>query len=479
MTIGKKLLGGSIAMLLLSLLLAVSSFYTTETLGNELSRTASVTSRSLELAGVTSTEAANMLSAERGLLLRLALGDQEHAGQMHNNFASTAKTLGADMKQLSQVLVDEGEQKAQARMAAALAAWLPADSEMWQLCSKQDYQSAFKIFDEKVAPQAAQVQRASADIVTSAHASLESTKAQASNLAVRSRWMQGVLMILCLAGGALVIWIVNGVTASLTQMSLRMASTADQVIAASQQISSWSQDLARGAGEQAASLEETSASSTEINSMTQKNAEYAQNATAMVNKVAGQVGQANSALERMVSSMNEISGSSKKVAQIITVIEQIAAQTNLLALNAAVEAARAGEAGLGFAVVADEVRTLAQKVSGAARNTAELIAASVTSSNEGSATLNNVAEVIKAITESAGNVKEMVQNVNAASQEQARGIEQISGGLNRMERVTQQTARSAQEGSMASQQMDSQARALQQIVFELRSMVTDASAVAA
>lgn len=476
MTIGKKLMGGSVAMLLLSLLLAVSSFYTTESLGNELSRTASVTSRSLELAGLTSTEAANMLSAERGLLLRLALGDQERAAQLHEQFASTAKTLDADMKQLNQVLTEDSERKAHSNMAAALASWLPADNEMWQLCSKQDYQSAFKIFDEKVAPQAAHVRQASADIVANAHGSLESTKVQAANLAVHSRWMQGVLMVLCLAGGVLVIWIVKAVTASLTQMSLRMASTADQVIAASQQISSWSQDLARGAGEQAASLEETSASSTEINSMTQKNAEYAQNATAMVGKVAVQVDQANKALEKMVSSMNEISGSSKKVAQIITVIEQIAAQTNLLALNAAVEAARAGEAGLGFAVVADEVRTLAQKVSGAARNTAELIAASVTSSNEGSATLNNVAEVIRAITESAGNVKEMVQNVNAASQEQARGIEQIAGGLNRMERVTQQTARSAQEGSMASQQMDSQARALEEIVSELRSMVTNASA---
>jgi methyl-accepting chemotaxis protein len=475
MTIGKKLMVGSVAMLLVSLLLAVTSFYTTESLGHQLSQTASVTSRSLELAGMTSTEAANMLSAERGLLLRLALGDQEHAGQLHTTFATTAKTLDSDMKQLNQLLTEESEQKANTRMAAALAAWLPADDAMWQLCSKQDYQSAFKIFDEKVAPQAAHVQQASADIVASAHANVESTKGHAASLAVQSRWTQGLLMVLCLAAGVVVVFIVRNVTASLTQMSLRMATTADQVIAASQQISSWSQDLARGAGEQAASLEETSASSTEINSMTQKNAEYAQNATAMVGKVSGQIDQANSALDKMESSMNEISVSSKKVAQIITVIEQIAAQTNLLALNAAVEAARAGEAGLGFAVVADEVRTLAQKVSGAARNTAELIAASVTSSNEGSATLNNVAEVIRAITESAGQVRQMVQNVNAASQEQARGIEQISGGLSRMERVTQQTARSAQEGSMASQQMDSQARALQEIVFELRSMVTEAA----
>jgi methyl-accepting chemotaxis protein len=479
MTIGKKLMGGSIGILMLSLLLAVSSFYTTETLGNELSHTASVTSRSLDLAGVTSTEAADMLSAERGLLLRLALGDQDTAGKLHAKFAATAENLDRDMKQLREVLIVDEERQAHARMKTAMNAWMPADQEMWQLCSKQDYQSAFKVFDEKVSPQAVQVQKASSEIVSSAHSNLESAKKEAVSLTTRSRWVAGGLMVLCLAGGVLLIWLVNGVTALLSRMSTRMSGTADQVIAASEQISSWSQDLARGAGEQAASLQETSASSTEINSMTQKNAEYAKSATHLVGKVAVQVEHANTALEKMVSSMNEISVSSKKVAQIITVIEQIAAQTNLLALNAAVEAARAGEAGLGFAVVADEVRTLAQKVSGAARSTGDMIAASVASSNEGSAALNEVAEVIRAITESAGQVKQMVQSVNAASQEQARGIEQISDGLSRMERVTQQTARSAQEGSMASKQMDSQARALQQIVFELKSLVSDASPVAA
>src|SRR5437879_3060288 len=120
MTIGKKLMGGSIGILMLSLLLAVSSFYTTETLGNELSHTAAVTSRSLDLAGVTSTEAADMLSAERGLLLRLALGDQAGAGQLHDKFASAARNLDRDMKQLSEVLIGDGERKAHTRMNAAL-----------------------------------------------------------------------------------------------------------------------------------------------------------------------------------------------------------------------------------------------------------------------------------------------------------------------------------------------------------------------
>ncbi len=209
--------------------------------------------------------------------------------------------------------------------------------------------------------------------------------------------------------------------------------------------------------------------------MTQRNAENAQAAAAVVTKVDQQVQQANLALEQMISSMDNITKSSKKVAQIITVIEQIASQTNLLALNAAVEAARAGEAGLGFAVVADEVRTLAQRCSEAARNTGEMIAAAVSSSNEGGTKLNEVVAVIYAITESAAQVRQMVGSVNAASQEQARGIAQISEGLSRMEKVTQRTAASAHEGSTASRQMDSQARELQQIVDQLKTMVDDST----
>jgi methyl-accepting chemotaxis protein len=250
-----------------------------------------------------------------------------------------------------------------------------------------------------------------------------------------------------------------------------MSVTANEVIQASEQISSLSEQLAEGASDQAASLEETSASSAEISSMTQRNAENAQAAAGIVTTVNAQVKRANLTLEHMISSMQNITVSSKKVAQIITVIEQIASQTNLLALNAAVEAARAGEAGLGFAVVADEVRTLAGRCSEAARNTGDLIAAAVASSNEGSTKLNDVVSVICQITESASKVREMVSSVSAASQEQARGITQISEGLSRMEKVTQRTAASANEGRTASRQMDSQARALQQFVDELKTLV--------
>jgi methyl-accepting chemotaxis protein/methyl-accepting chemotaxis protein-1 (serine sensor receptor) len=475
MTIGKKLMAGSVSMLALSMILSLSSLRITNSLGGELSVTASTTARNLELAGKTASDAANMLSAERGLLLRLALGDQGKAGALHQQFAAHAQEINHDLNQIRSSTTSPEGRASTASMQQTLAAWLPADEEMWQLCAKQDYQGAFKIFDEKVAPQASALQTAAAKIVAAEHRSLEEEKVRAEDLPSRSRWIAIGLTLLSLVTGGIVLVSVRNVTHEFKAMAMRMASTADQVTRTALHISSISDHLATGAGDQASSLEETSASSTEISAMTRQNAEHCQAAAALVTQVDDQIKHANQNLEQLISSMQNISASSTKVAQIISTIEQIASQTNLLALNAAVEAARAGEAGLGFAVVADEVRSLAQRCSAAAHDTGALTAAAVSSSSDGAAKLNGVVTAIAAITESASKVRETVSNVNAASQEQARGILQISEGLSRMEKVTQQTAASAQEGSSVSRKLDEQAHALQQIVTQIKVMVDDSS----
>src|SRR5947209_570860 len=189
MTIGKKLMLGSGSFLALSIVLSVSSLYTTESLGSELSNTASVTARSVELAGAAASEASAMLSAERGLLLRLALGDSGSATTLHANFAEAANMLNRDLSLLKGITGTSEGRSADAAMSKAVSGWIPADREMWQLCGRQDYQSAFRVFDEKVTPEANRVQAAARTILDLEHRTLEQEKARAVVLPAQSRWI--------------------------------------------------------------------------------------------------------------------------------------------------------------------------------------------------------------------------------------------------------------------------------------------------
>jgi methyl-accepting chemotaxis protein/methyl-accepting chemotaxis protein-1 (serine sensor receptor) len=296
--------------------------------------------------------------------------------------------------------------------------------------------------------------------------------AQALATGMRMKWLTWVVLVLSVSlGSGVLLLFVRGLTRLLRETLAELTEGAGQVASASAQVSSSSQALAQGSSEQAASLEETSASSEEIASMTRKNAGNSSTAATLMATVDQRVAEGNETLQEMMQSMREITGSSDKISKIIRVIDEIAFQTNILALNAAVEAARAGEAGMGFAVVADEVRSLAQRSAQAARDTSALIEESIAKSNEGGARLQRVAEVIRAITESTATVKTLVDEVNLGSQEQARGIQQISKALAQMDEVTQGTAASAEEGASASEQLSAQAEAMNHSVRKLSRLV--------
>jgi methyl-accepting chemotaxis protein/methyl-accepting chemotaxis protein-1 (serine sensor receptor) len=296
--------------------------------------------------------------------------------------------------------------------------------------------------------------------------------AEAAATGVRMKSLTWLVLIISISLGSGVLFLfVRSLSRTLRQTVGELLEGAGQVASASAQVASSSQALAQGSSEQAASLEETSASSGQITSMTRKNAENSATAATLMTDVDRRVTEGNQTLEQMVQSMQEITGSSDKISKIIKVIDEIAFQTNILALNAAVEAARAGEAGMGFAVVADEVRNLAQRSAQAAKDTSALIEESIAKSNEGSARLQRVSDVIRAITESTVKVKTLVDEVNLGSQEQSRGIEQISKAIAQMDRVTQSTAASAQESASASEELSAQAEAMQQAVTKLSRLV--------
>ncbi len=289
-------------------------------------------------------------------------------------------------------------------------------------------------------------------------------------LALAPSLLVGLLAGAALCGAVVALVIVRSACGALRGIASSMWRTSSEVSTVSREVASSSQFAAQGSSEQAATLEETSASLTEITSLTRKNAESMQAAAGLVSETNRLVEDANHNLEAMVGSMKEINGSSEKISKIIRVIDEIAFQTNILALNAAVEAARAGEAGMGFAVVADEVRNLAQRSAQAAKDTALLIEESIAKSNAGSAKLDQVAESVRKITGRAAQVKTLVDNVDGASQQQARGIEQIAAAAGQMEQVTQKNAASAERSALAGEDLASHASGLITLVQKLQEL---------
>jgi methyl-accepting chemotaxis protein len=244
-----------------------------------------------------------------------------------------------------------------------------------------------------------------------------------------------------------------------------------QTAAGSQQVAASSQSLAQGASEQAASLEETSSSLEEMSSMTRKNADTAQQASALAAEARAAAEAGNQSMTRMSDAIQQIQNAATETAKIIKVIDEIAFQTNLLALNAAVEAARAGEAGKGFAVVAEEVRNLAMRSAEAAKNTAGMIEQSVASSRNGVEIVTEVGKNLGAINEASAKVSGLIEEIAAASREQSTGIEQVNQSIAQMDKVTQQNAANAEESAAASEEMAAQAEQLSSAVGELAKLV--------
>ncbi len=272
-------------------------------------------------------------------------------------------------------------------------------------------------------------------------------------------------------GVLLAIVITRGIVKPVNRIIEDLTNGAEQVASASGQVSASSQAAAQGASEQASSLEETSSALEEMSSMGKTNAENAGKANMLMDETTKVVGQAQNVMSQNAQAMSMINEASGKIANIIKVIEEIAFQTNLLALNAAVEAARAGEHGKGFAVVADEVRNLAQRSAQAANETSQLIQETIDRVKKGSELNDELGTSFGKVSESAGQVASLVEQISIASKEQAKGINQVNAAMGQMDQVVQQSAAGAEESASASEELSSQAQMLRQTVDQLAMLV--------
>ena len=252
--------------------------------------------------------------------------------------------------------------------------------------------------------------------------------------------------------------------ASLLQTVTQVRAGTETIVTASQQIATGNLDLSSRTEEQASSLEETASSMEELTSTVRQNADNAREANVLARNASQIAAHGGEVVSQVVATMASINESSKKIGDIIAVIDGIAFQTNILALNAAVEAARAGEQGRGFAVVASEVRNLAQRSAGAAKEIRALITDSVAKVDAGGRLVDDAGATMQEIVQGITRVTDIMSEIASASAEQTVGIEQVNEAITQMDSVTQQNAALVEEAAAAAASLENQAAELARLV---------------
>ncbi len=256
--------------------------------------------------------------------------------------------------------------------------------------------------------------------------------------------------------------------ASLAQVVASVRTAAEAVATASAEIAQGNSDLSGRTEQQASSLQQTAASMEELGSTVHQNAESARQADQLARTASEVASKGGNVVGQVVGTMKDINDSSKRIAEITTVIDSIAFQTNILALNAAVEAARAGEQGRGFAVVASEVRNLAQRSAQAAKEIKGLIAASVERVQRGTQQVDQAGSTMHEVVQSIQQVTQIMAGISAASEQQSAGVRQVGEAVNQMDQTTQQNASLVEQSAAAAESLKQQAQELVRAVAVFR-----------
>ncbi len=471
MTIGKKLTWSAVALLSAVSGATFSSLYSLRSVNDELDNATGPIATKLALAGNLKAGANGMRTGQRGLLMYALQHDPRGLDATRKDYRGRYDELQRLLVQVRPLLATERGREATTNLEARARDHAASFQRISDLCDAGKVDEATVLYREQGAPAGGAMEKAASELMAVQTALMAEAASDGQRKASQALWVAIVMGALALAAIAGLFVVQRDIVSRFRQVAAELGDGAEQVGNATGQLSSASQSLAQGASQQAASLQETAAASEEVTSITRQNTAKSRAAAEMMALVDGRGGEANRAVDLMVTSMRGITTASDSISRIIKVIDEIAFQTNILALNAAVEAARAGEAGMGFAVVADEVRNLAQRSAQAAKDTASLIEDTIAKSHDGSSKLGQVAEVIRAITENTAKVKALVDEVHGGSETQAKGIAQIAKALTEIDHVTQGAAAHAEQTASASQEMAAQAATLRSVVGELDRMV--------
>ncbi|WP_431477177.1 methyl-accepting chemotaxis protein [Massilia eburnea] len=425
--------------------------------------------------------------------------------------ASTAAS--AELQKNIEPLISDADEKAMwDRVMEQRKAYIASRDKVAKLKTDGELEQANETFEKTYRPAAAQYQALVQDLLSMQRGKIDAIGKEIDSISANSRSLLTVLAVLAVAFGAVCAYVLTkGITMPLSRavdaarrvaagdltadirvhgsdetgqllgalrdMNLSLLNIVSEVrngthsiTIASSEIAAGNQDLSARTEQQAASLEETASSMEELTSTVKQNADNARQANQLAGAAASVARKGGSVVSEVVGTMESIDASSRKIVDIITVIDGIAFQTNILALNAAVEAARAGEQGRGFAVVASEVRNLAQRSAAAAKEIKELIGDSVEKVNAGTRLVSDAGNTMEEIVSSVQRVSDIISEITAASAEQSSGIDEVYKAVGQMDQVTQQNAALVEEAAAAAESMQNQASNLADVVsvFKVR-----------